>query len=183
MDENFDHCFCIMLTLSDLETMTKTDGEGWGLAHVKRVLHLIDLIGFDLSFDRFALTIATYLHDWAAFPRYRQAGIGHALRSRQLAEAEILPQMNLPATTRPIIMEAIERHDYRDLRPVSSLEALLLREADFLDFLGVIGLTREFAWGPNNLEICLQQLLARRAIIETRFTLPVAQQLAAIPLE
>lgn len=171
-----------LLTLADLENLTATHGEAWGLPHVQRVLHLIGLISVDVAHNAQALTVATYLHDWGAFPLYRQPGIDHALRSRQVAEQEILPRLDMPAETHPIILETIERHDYRDPRLVTCHEARLLREADFLDFLGVIGLAREFAWGPNNLRVCYRRVLDRRQHIMGRFTYPRAQELAEVRL-
>jgi len=120
------------LTLADLETLIVTHGEGWALAHVHRILRLVEDIGADLTYDAHALTVAAYLHDWGAFPRYGQPTAEHALRSRQVAEAEILPRMDLTPAQVALILDAIELHDYRDPRPVASTEALLLREADFL---------------------------------------------------
>ena len=134
-----------LLTLTDLETLTRTNGEGWALPHVHRVLYLAQDIGTTLTYDHHAFAVAAYLHDWGAFPRYLQSGVDHAQRSHQVAEADILPQMDLTQEQVALILDAIERHDYRDSRPVTSAEALLLREADFLDFLGVIGFARVFA--------------------------------------
>lgn len=172
-----------MLTLTDVARMTREDGEGWGYAHVCRVLKLTSIIGVDLDYDREAVVWAVHLHDWGAFPRHRQPGIDHALRSRQIAEQDILPQAALTAHQAALILDAIEKHDYRDERPVTTPEALVLREADFLDFLGVIGIVREFAWGPNNLQVCYERILARREVIQARFTLPIAQQIAMQRLE
>jgi HD superfamily phosphodiesterase len=171
------------LSLTDLEAMTLAEGEGWGLSHVLRVLYLAGLIGVDLTFDQHTFDIAAYLHDWGAFPRYRQQGVDHALRSRLVAEEQIIPRMDLTAEQVTLILDAIERHDYRDQREVTTSEALLLREADFLDFLGVIGFAREFAWGPNNLVTCYQRILSRRDSLHNRFTLPRAQILASVQLE
>ena len=170
------------LNLTDLETMTLDDGEGWALSHVRRVQHLAKEIGADLIYDAHAFTIAAYLHDWGAFPRYQQPGMDHALRSRQVAKAEVLPRMALTAEQVTLILDAIEQHDYRDPRPASSTEALLLREADFLDFLGVIGFAREFARGPKDLAVCYRRILNRRDGLCGRFTLPRAQELAATRL-
>jgi uncharacterized protein len=170
------------MTLTDLETMTLTDGEGWALSHVRRVQCLAKEIGADLRYDAHAFTIAAYLHDWGAFPRYQQPGVDHALRSRQVAEAEVLPLMALTAEQITLILDVIEQHDYRDPRPASSTEALLLREADFLDFLGVIGFAREFARGPKDLTVCYRRVLSHRDGLCDRFTLPRAQELAATRL-
>lgn len=168
-----------MLNLQDIENLTIQSGEGWGITHVRRVLGLIDQIGRGMAYDQEAIQYATYLHDWGAFPHYSQAGVDHALRSRQIAETEILPQTALTGASVALILEAIERHDYRCMQPVQSVEALLLREADFLDFLGVIGIVRTFAWGPNNLQVCYDRVRARITGIQNRFTIPAAQAIAA----
>jgi uncharacterized protein len=171
------------LTLDDIKQMTLQDGEDWAVAHALRLLELIRQIGQDLPYDAHALELAIYLHDWGAFPCYTQKGIDHALRSRQVAEAEILPHMDLEDRVKQVILEAIELHDYRDMRPTSSNEALLLREADMLEFLGVIGIGRDFARGPKNLEACYRRVLARQDAIQGRFSLPTAQEIAQQRLE
>lgn len=171
------------LSLDNLLEMTAQDGEGWGLAHVRRVMELAKLIGVDVPHDSIALTLAVVLHDWGAFPRYRVPGVDHALRSRQIAETEILPQLGVTPSVSGIILEAIEKHDYRDTRPVNTNEALLLREADMLDLIGMIGIAREFAWGPNNLEVCQQRIRARLEGIRGRFTLPRAREIAQVRLD
>ena len=169
-----------MMDLAQIKQATAELGQGWGFAHATRVLKLIDIIGAELTYDRHALPYAVYLHDWGAFPKYFQPGVDHALRSRQIAETEILPATNLPAAAQVVVAEAIELHDYRDARPHTSIESLLLREADWLDMLGTIGIVREFAWGPNNLQTCYDRILARRAGIQGRLTLPKAQELAEL---
>lgn len=170
------------LTIADLAEMTRADSDPWRLSHVYRLLKLIPLIGEGVAYDETIITIATYLHDWGGYPRYQQPGVEHALRSRQVAETMILPRMELGETAVTIILETIEYHDYRDFRPVTSTEALLLREADFLDFLGIIGLVREVGRGPKELTSAIKTVLARREKIQDRFTLPVARQMAAVRL-
>jgi uncharacterized protein len=171
------------LTLDDLNELTRLEGDTWRLSHVHRVLKLTELIGQELAYDATAMTIAVYLHDWGGYPRFKKPGIEHALRSRQVAETMILPRMGLPSETALLILEAIEYHDYRDLRPVTTTEALLLREADFLDFLGIIGLVREYGRGPADPVSAYQTILARRDFIRDRFVLPVAREVATVRLE
>jgi len=170
-------------TLADIIEMTQRDGESWAVAHARRLLQLINEIGRDLPYDSQTLTLATYLHDWGAFSRYAQKGVEHALRSRQVAESEILSHMDLNPATQEIILEAIELHDYRDTRPTVSNEALLLREADMLEFLGMIGMARDFARGPKDVEACYRRILKRRDGIQGRFTIPRAQEIAQARLE
>jgi uncharacterized protein len=168
-----------VLTLSDIQQRTAELGEGWGAAHVQRVLRLIEAIKGDLPHDSELLTWAVWMHDWGAFPSYRQPDVPHALRSRQVVVAEVLPQTGFTGAQKSTLLEAIEKHDYQDLRPVESNEALLLREADWLDMLGVIGIAREFAWGPNHLQVCVERIIKHRDKVKNRFTLPEAQRIAA----
>ena len=168
------------MDLEQIKQSTLELGQGWGFAHATRVQKLIDLIGAELVYDKDVLPYAVYLHDWGAFPKYARPGLDHARRSRQIAETEILPNTHLSVAAQAIVADAIELHDYRDRRPHTSIESLLLREADWLDMLGVIGISREFAWGPNNLQKCYERILARRAGIQGRLTIPKAQELAEL---
>ena len=171
------------LTIDNLPALTLSEGDPWKLSHVERLLKLIPQIGVGMAYDETAVIVAAYLHDWGGYPRFQQPGVDHALRSMQVAESLLLPRLDLPQESVPVILEAIAYHDYRDQRPVTSVEALLLREADFLDFLGIIGLVREYARGPANLLSAYERVLARRELIQDRFTLPAAREMASIRLQ
>ena len=171
------------LTLYDITQMTQQVGEDWAVAHAKRLIELVKQIDADISYDSQVMELAAYMHDWGAFPRYSQRDVEHAIRSRQVVEAEILPYLNLTQIQKGILLETIELHDYRDTRPTQSNEALLLREADMLEFLGVIGMARDFARGPRNVQTCCQRILSRQDEIQGRFTLPRAQEIAQVRLE
>jgi len=108
--------------------------------------------------------------------------VEHAVRSRQVVESDILPRLPLTADQKEILLETIELHDYHDTRPTKSNEALLLREADMLEFLGMMGMAREFARGPKNVETCYKRILSRRDVIQNCFTLPRAQEIAKVRL-
>jgi HD superfamily phosphodiesterase len=171
------------LTLDDIIQMTLQVGEDWAVAHAERLLALIQQICEDGACDFQIMELAAYLHDWGAFPNYIQRNVEHAVRSRQVVEAEILPHLDLTAEQKVILLESIELHDYRDQRSPESREALLLREADMLEFLGMIGMAREFARGPKNIETCYKRILSRRYGIQGRFTLPRAREIAQVRLE
>ena len=167
-----------MITKTDIEQMTRDNGEAWAYPHVRRLLELATRIAGDLDYQPDWFWFAAYLHDWGAFPRYRKPGYDHALRSREIAETEILPYCSLPAEAISRILEAIEYHDYRDQRPIVCPEALLLREADFLDFIGPLGVARDLAWGPNDLPKVITRIHSRMDLIRGRFTLPAAHVIA-----
>lgn len=167
-----------MLTLTDIQSLTAEADDGWGMPHFERLRKLIPLIAEDRDYDRDVIEWAVYLHDWGAFTRYAQPGVDHALRSRQVVDTDILPHADFPAEKIPLLLEVIEHHDYRDPAPVYSFEARLFREADFLDFLGAVGMAREFAWGPGDLSVVVRRIHARMDGIRGRFTLPTARRMA-----
>ncbi len=161
--------------LADVVSQTGEIGGGWAIAHARRLSRLIEMIGEGLEYDPQALAWAVYLHDWGAYPRYAQAGVEHPTRSKQVAESEILPHTNdLSPQAKATVLEAIELHDYHDTRPVSSNEALLLREADYLDFLGAVGIARGFAGAGKDLPKGLKIILSRKELVQARirFVLP-----------
>jgi HD superfamily phosphodiesterase len=173
----------IQLTLNDIIQMTLQVGEEWAVSHARRLLELVKQIGLDLPYDVQVMELAAYMHDWGAFPKYIHKNVEHAVRSRQVVEAEILPYLDLTPEQKVVLLETIELHDYRDLRPTQSNEALLLREADMLEFIGTIGMAREFARGPKNIETCYKRVVSRRYGIQGRFTIPRARELAQVRLE
>lgn len=173
----------VRLTLDDIVQLTLQVGEGWAIAHAKRLIELIKQIGADIPYDVHVMELAAYMHDWGAFPRYSLKGLEHAVRSRQVVEEEFLQCLDLNSMQKNLLLETIELHDYRDLRPTQYNEALLLREADMLEFLGMIGMARDFARGPRNVETCYKRIVSRRNDIQGRFTLPRAREIAQVRLE
>ena len=173
----------ISLSLENIVQMTLEVGEDWAIAHAKRLIELVKQISDGLPYDPQVMELAAYMHDWGAFPKYMQKNVEHAVRSRQVVESVILPHLNLTADQRERLLEAIELHDYRDMRPTKYNEALLLREADMLEFLGMMGMAREFARGPKNVETCYKRVLSRRDGIRDRFILPRAQEIAKTKLD
>lgn len=171
------------LTLDDIIQMTFQAGEGWAVPHAKRLVELVRQIGPGISYDSCVMELAAFLHDWGAFPVYFQKDVEHALRSRQVVESDILHRLPLTADQKKILLETIELHDYRDMRSTKSNEALLLREADMLEFLGMMGMARDFARGPRNVETCYKRILSRSDVIQNRFTLPRAKEIAKVRLE
>ena len=99
-------------------------GEDWAVAHAKRLIDLVKVIGEDLPYDSKVLELVAYMHDWGAFPVYIQKGVEHAVRSRQVVESEILPRLNLTPLQKEDLLEASELHDYRYMLSTKSNDAL-----------------------------------------------------------
>jgi HD superfamily phosphodiesterase len=119
----------VYLALDDIIQMTMQVGGDWAAAHAKRLLELVKQISVDVPYDPHVMELAVYMHDWGAFPTYSQKDVEHAVRSRQVVESEILMHLDLTPEQKMILLETIELHDYRDMQPTQSNEALLLREA------------------------------------------------------
>jgi uncharacterized protein len=150
------------MKLNEIRELTLAYGGDWELNHVDRLLKLIELIGENQTYERQLVWIAAHLHDWGAFKQFIEAGKDHAVRSREVA-AEILSQLNLDETRQNIVLNAIREHNGSG--DCSSIESTLLRDADYLDFLGFIGIARDFAKGPRDLKKCLEATRKRIKLV------------------
>ncbi|MGZ3519087.1 MAG: HD domain-containing protein [Vulcanimicrobiaceae bacterium] len=114
----------------------------WGWQHCERNyrvgLRLAQ--GDGLNIDTDVLFAAAFLHDMAAFPPYAQKSIEHGDRAAQTSEA-VLRGAGFPMQKFAAVAAAERGHMYyRD--PGKSPEAIVLHDADSLDFLGTIGEAR-----------------------------------------
>jgi uncharacterized protein len=131
--------------------LTEQYGGEWAVHHAQRLIHLVEIIGKGLSYDADAIWIAAHMHDWGTLPKWSRAGVPHSRRSCQLAEQQ-LRRMKCPKALMALVLEAIEyHHGGADER---CIEAILLRDADALDGMGVIGVLREFAMVPSETKGC-----------------------------
>jgi uncharacterized protein len=134
-----------------IAALTEEYGGDYAIQHAQRLIRLVETIAGDAAYDRDAIWLAAHMHDWGSFPRWSREHISHSARSRQLAD-ETLRKLKCPAPTLDRALEAIEyHHGGADDR---CIEAILLRDADALDGMGVIGLIREFASIPTESAGC-----------------------------
>jgi hypothetical protein len=126
--------------------LTEEYGGEWAIQHAERLLRLIEIIGEGLSYNQEAMWIAAHMHDWGTLPKFHRKGQLHAQCSCRVA-GEYLRKWKCPQELMDLVLEAIEfHHGGADDR---SIEAQLLRDADALDGIGVIGLLREMAQIPT----------------------------------
>jgi uncharacterized protein len=114
----------------------------WGTAHARRVYEMTLQLGREkgVTLDEDALFGAAFLHDMGAFSPYRQAGVDHADRSTQTAPA-VLEAADFPANRITAVQEIIQGHMFY-ATPSTALESILFHDADTLDFMGAMGVTR-----------------------------------------
>ena len=132
----------------ELIRLTEEYGGPWGINHTRRLLQLISIIGEGQTYNADALWVATHLHDWGGYQPWLQYGVDHALRSRQVAEPFLLERNYTPDEVK-LILECIEFHHADNA--AHCLEVQLLSDADALDFLGVMGVLRDFSKNTKDL--------------------------------
>ena len=116
----------------------------WGVRHSERnyVLGMALAQAEGLTVDTDVLFAAAFLHDWGGIEPFAAAGVDHAVRSVQLAEP-FLTEAGFPMEKFPAVRAAILGHMY-DKEPEGP-EAVVLHDADALDFLGALGAARLLA--------------------------------------
>ena len=116
----------------------------WGVRHSERnyVLGMALAQSAGLAVDPDVLFAAAFLHDWGGIEPFNLAGVDHAVRSVELAEP-FLTEAGFPMEKFPAVRAAILGHMY-DKEPEGP-EAVVLHDADALDFLGALGAARMLA--------------------------------------
>jgi len=145
----------------EITRATKEYGGDWGWNHTCRLLALVRLIAGDEPYDEDVVWIAAHLHDWGAYKPWAQEGVDHVTRSVEVAGLW-LAERNYPEATRRDVLECIEVHAARAAGPGISREAMLLHDADVLDFLGAVGMARDFSKNPRDLRAGYEAALKRR---------------------
>jgi uncharacterized protein len=161
---------------TEIARLTEEHGGVWGINHTRRLLHLVEIIGQGLTYDAEAVWLAAHLHDWGAYAPWAQSGVDHVVRSRQVAE-EYLAEHDCPPPLQALILECIALHHASGSD--RSLEAILLRDADVLDFLGVVGLFRDVSKNPRNLRKAYETICQRRSKLPALLHLEKAREIAA----
>lgn len=165
----------IAIDHDEIARQTEKYGGQWGLNHTRRLLALISIIGEGLTYNSEAVWIAAHLHDWGAYPAWAEKEVDHAIRSRQVAEA-FLAQRSCPAALKALVLECIEFHHTGGCQ--LRLESILLREADILDFLGVVGVLRDFSKNARDLRKAFSISQVRLKSLPGLLSLPKAKAMA-----
>lgn len=160
----------------EIAGLTETYGGVWGIHHTRRLLQLVAEIGVGQEYDADVVWMAAHLHDWGAYPNWEQPGVDHALRSTEVA-GEFLRQRNYPEDWVTRVLECIEFHHNGD--PGKSIEAILLSDADGLDFLGAVGVLRDFSKAPKDLRKAYETVQKRRAKVPQLLCLERSREIAA----
>ena len=164
------------ISQEEIARLTEQYGGAWGINHTRRLLHLVEAIAPGLDYNHEAVWLAAHLHDWGAYTPWAQKEVDHVERSVQVAQA-FLSEHGCPAALQALVLECIALHHTAGSE--RSLEAVLMRDADVLDFLGAVGVLRDFSKSPRELRKAYEVVKQRRAKLPGQVALPAAQAMAA----
>ena len=120
----------------------KLQHSAWGVSHSERDYLLAARLATEskLEIDTDVLFAAAFLHDVGAFDAWRKDGVDHTDRAAEVAP-EILVAAGFPSAKVPAAQDAMRNHMYYRT-DAKGAEAIVLHDADTLDFLGNIGIAR-----------------------------------------
>ncbi len=165
---------------NEIMRLTEEYGGTWGLNHTRRLLQLVSLIGEGQAYDAEIIWIAAHLHDWGAYKPWAQADVDHAVRSTQVAD-QFLTERNYPDDLKAQVLQCIEFHHQGGSD--SSLESILFGDADGLDFLGIVGVLRDFSKNPKDLRKGYEAAKQRAVRVPPLLKLEKSHEIAAKRLD
>ena len=136
--------FVLSSIYQEVKKLLDTDKSGHGMDHVDRVLKLAMTFAENERADKEIVTLATLLHD---VDDYKIFGEEHA---RKLLNANtILDKYNVADKTKSKVLNIIHSMGYskyiEGVRP-STLEGMIVSDADMCDAIGSIGILRTHAY-------------------------------------
>lgn len=152
----------------------------WGLNHARRIIKMVEIIGKGQDYNKEVIWVAAHLHDWGASSPWFKEGVDHAVRSKQVA-SQILPLLGLPAEFIQQVEECIEMHHTAGNHRCT--EAVLLSDADALDFLGIVGVLRDFAKKPKDLKNAISTVRKRMSQLPGQLRLERSRAIAEVRLQ
>lgn len=150
-----------------------------GMMHTQRLLALVPLIAEGRQYNADVVWLAAHLHDWGAYKPWAQPGVDHTARSVEVARAW-LTEHGCPAEFAAQVIECIGFHHSKGTG--ASVEAVLMRDADVVDLLGVVGVVRDFLRQPQDFRAGYDAARKRRANLAGVVTFPKAKEIAATRL-
>jgi uncharacterized protein len=169
------------VTIYDL-ARSKFHHPAWGWQHSERNYRIaLELAqGDTLHIDTDVLFAAAFLHDMAAFMPCQNAKLEHGECAAQQSGA-ILQAAGFPMAKLPAVQAAERGHMYYS-DPGSQPEAIVLHDADSLDFLGEIGAARMLSLVGANAESFARAVKTLRTFVHDippRLITKTAQKIGA----
>jgi uncharacterized protein len=119
------------------------EGTGHDFYHIERVVKVAKKLAEEENADVFLVELAAWLHDLGDYKLHD--GVD---RSAELITGFLLLE-NVDSETIHKVMEIVSQVSFSKGNKPTSLEAMIVQDADRLDALGAIGIARCFAFGGS----------------------------------
>lgn len=159
-----------------IEFMNKNKKPEWRYAHSYRIYHLARELDVEKKCDDDILFAVAMIHDIGAYPQYKEEGVEHPVTSKKFAE-RFLKEIDFPTSKLSTALESIEDHMFNS-EVGKSHEAIVVRDADILDFLGIIGVARSFLKAQDDLRLGYEELLKLSKILPDKTVTEKAKAMA-----
>ncbi len=161
--------------MAKVEAKTLEWGGVWAVNHSRRLMAICARIGKGREYDQEVLSLAALSHDWGAYDPWKKAGVDHAVRA-----AEVLPEalgaLGVSAETARRAAECAGLH--HACGPDAPLEAILLHDADAIDFTGITGALRCFSTLSRDLRGAAEKARGRALYAKEHLVLPESRAAA-----
>jgi uncharacterized protein len=134
-----------MITLENARKWYSSDDAVHGFDHIERVYLLCEKIGPPEGADMEILLTAALLHDVTDSHPGGEGRKNHHMQSAEFAESVLIKE-NWVRRRIQAIQHCIRAHRFRKGEAPKTIEAKVLFDADKLDVIGAIGVTRALAY-------------------------------------
>jgi len=157
------------------EKMSVLSGTAHSYEHVNRVVKIATFLAKKEKANVELVQIGALLHDigWAAGKPHNETGA-------KLAK-KILKEINYPSEKSEKIVRIVSHHPLAFKDKLETLEEKIVWDADKIDLLGVIGVTRAFHWLSNKpfeavVKTCFEDLIPIYDLLNTQTAKKIAKR-------
>jgi uncharacterized protein len=155
-------------------------GGTYGLEHSLRLIGLVRNLAKGRSYNEDTVVFSAYVHDFGAYPKFLEAGIDHVARSMEVLP-EYMKLYSFSHEEEDLIRETVSSHHSKETP--QSLEAILFRDADALDFLGYIGVARNLMRFGKDFSKALEAIRRHRLTLSCILHEEEAREMAKARIE
>lgn len=156
------------------EMLLECGGE-YGFYHSKRITEIVSTIAEGRAYNKDVIEFCAYTHDLGGYSKYVNENVDHAVRSSEIV-GKLIERFDFSQEEKDIIIETILNH--HNPVPLKSIESILFRDADALDFLGFIGITRDIARASKDIKKGIKSIQAHRTKLERILSLESSKKIA-----
>jgi HD superfamily phosphodiesterase len=155
-------------------------GGAYGLEHSIRIIGLVKVLAKGRNYNEDAIAFSAYVHDFGGYPKYMEAGKDHVIRSMEVLP-EYMKLYPFAPEEEDLIRETVSNHHNKEAP--QSLEAILFRDADALDFLGYIGIARNLMRFGKDFQKALEAIHRHRTTLPGMLHEDTARDMAKARME